>query len=202
MVVIEWSDGRPRYGDCEPHRWRRRCKIAHIDIEGGDGGGRRAGMTMWGSAHHGKRTPKTRDLTVVRRQQWPRKDASVVAASPQKLTHDRTYIVLDVWKVREAMGRFGMSWAGRGRQHEVARRDVSRASAAPRRDFGTAFSNLHNALITCAPTTFAKEKKRYQIVINLEELQFGCPKPFLCERNRSTGPQFHADVLFLGLVLG
>ena len=106
MVVIEGSDARPRYGDFEPHRWRRRRKIAHINIEGGAGGGRRAGMTMWGSAHHGKRTPKTRDLTVVRRQQWPRKDASVAAASPQKLTHDRSYIVLDAWKVAEATGQF------------------------------------------------------------------------------------------------
>ena len=106
MVVIEGSDARPRYGDFEPHRWRRRRKIAHINIEGGAGGGRRAGMTMWGSAHHGKRPPKMRDLTVDGRQQWPRKDASVAAASPQKLTHDRSYIVLDAWKVAEATGQF------------------------------------------------------------------------------------------------
>ena len=106
MVVIEGSDARPRYGDFEPHRWRRRRKIAHINIEGGAGGGRRAGMTMWGSAHHGKRPPKMRDLTVDGRQQWPRKDASVAAASPQKLTHDRSYIVLDAWKVARATGQF------------------------------------------------------------------------------------------------
>ena len=98
---------KPDQLDCEPHRWRRRRKIAHINIEGGAGGGRRAGMTvLWGSAHHGKRTPKTRDLTVVRRQQWPRKDASVAAASPQKLTHDRSHIGLDVWKVAEATEQF------------------------------------------------------------------------------------------------
>ena len=148
MAVIGGSDTDRRYGTKEPQRWRRRRHIAHIYIVGGVGGSRRAASSTWRSAHDGKRSPKMRDLTVHRRQRWPTESASVAAASLQKFTTDRTYIVLDIWKVREATGRFGTSWIGRGGRNEVERRGVSRTHRASRRFFVLSLPRERIALFT------------------------------------------------------
>jgi len=171
MADIGGLDTDRRYGTKEPQRWRRRRHIAHICIVGCVGGGRRAASSTWRSAHDGKRSPKMRDLTVHRRQQWPTESASVAAASPQKFTTDRIYIVLDIWKVGEATGRFGTSWVGRGGRNEVERRGVVRTHRVSRRVFVPIFSRKRNALSMLLSTHCVFGKKRVLILINTEELK-------------------------------
>ena len=171
MAVVGGLDTDRRYGTKEPQRWRRRRHIAHIYIVGGVGGGRRAASSIWRSAHDGKRSPKMRDLTVHRRQQWPTESASVAAASPQKFTTDRIYIVLDIWKVREATERFGTSWVGRGGRNEVERRDVFRTHRVSRRVFVPNLPQERIALFTSITTRCVFGKKRVLILVDTEELK-------------------------------
>ena len=112
--MVSCSDGRHRGVGCSSKI--RRLRASSMAPPTQDRSYKHRGRCWWRSAgwddnvgfstHRGKRPPKMRDLTVDGRQQWPRKDASVAAASPQKLTHDRSYIVLDAWKVARATGQF------------------------------------------------------------------------------------------------
>ena len=171
MAVIGGLDTDRRYGTKEPQRWRRRRHIAHICIVGGVGGSRRAASSIWRSAHDGKRSPKMRDLTVHRRQRWPTESASVAAASPQKFTTDRIYIVLDIWKVREATERFGTSWVGRGGRNEVERRDVFRTHRVSRRVYVPNSSRKRITLFMHLSAHCVFGKKRVLILVDTEELK-------------------------------
>ena len=171
MAVIGGSDTDRRYGTKEPQRWRRRRHIAHIYIVGGVGGSRRAASSTWRSAHDGKRSPKMRDLTVHRRQRWPTESASVAAASPQKFTTDRIYILLDIWKVREATERFGTSWVGRGGRNEVERRDVFRTHRVSRRVFVLGLPRKRIPLFMHLSTRCVFGEKRVLILVDIEELK-------------------------------
>ena len=89
-----------------------------------------------------------RRLTLRRQRQWPTKDASMVAVSPQKLTYDLTHTVLDVRKMGAALELFGTSWTVEVGEMRVARSGVVWACGVSRRDFGSNSSNLQDTLMT------------------------------------------------------
>jgi len=54
VTVVEGLDTDRRYGTSWRQRWCRRFCIAHEDMLEGVRGGRKAGGSMWPSAHEGK----------------------------------------------------------------------------------------------------------------------------------------------------
>jgi hypothetical protein len=85
----------------------------------------------------------------------------MVAVSRQKLTYDRTYTALDVWKVGAALELLDTSWTVEVGERRIARSGVVWACGTSRRDFGSNSSNLQDTLITYVAIKCAKGRKRF-----------------------------------------
>ena len=112
-----------------------------------------------------------RRLTVHRRREWPTKEASMVAVSRQKLTYDRTYTALDVWKVGAALELLDTSWTVEVGERRIARSGVVWACGTSRRVFLPIFSRKQITLLTTHVTHWRLGKKGVPKLIDIEELK-------------------------------